>query len=220
MRRPTDSSKLAPAALLVVAAIFFTVALVGAFTVDPTRPPEALRDESGSKPNPGDVPLPETTLWWKALESAADQDPFQTNRRRTPSYRLLGERGQVEVSEPMPPPPPPPSFEVIGTVVTPTGGSVLVQTEGGSSYIVMQGQDMEGYRLEGVTLGGATFARVAGPHHSVHLAVVPPGERGSSARCGGVVGDGDGCPHRPARLMSPEEGLTRWIGGAGPTVVF
>ena len=102
MRRPTDFSKLTPAVVLFGAALFFTVALVGAFTVDPTRPPEALRDESGSRPTPGDVPLPEPTLRWKALESAADQDPFQANRRRTPAYRLPGERGEIEVSAPMP----------------------------------------------------------------------------------------------------------------------
>ena len=239
MRYSMNLSRLLPAAVLSVAALLFTVALVRAFSVDPTRPSEdpavvSVSDDAGDarsetvvrsgssdggglvetgsrgpeleSPPSGRSSESVAPAGEGSLASAADQDPFRADRRRSAAYVLPGEWAPQEAPV-FRPPPPPPAFQVIGTIVEQdgSGGLVLVQDEKGEASIMTLGQISEGYRLTGIELSRAAFTSMLRPDRVLQLAVVPAEERvGASDE----EGQGNGRNRRG-------NGQGRWGGGRG-----
>jgi hypothetical protein len=126
-----------------------------------------------------ETPMAERPLTSDALALAADQDPFQPDRRRPQPYMLPGEAVEVRAPPPRPELPPPPDFRVLGTIVTANGGAALVQIENEPPRIVNRGEALQGYRLDRIELDAATLVN---RDRSLRLAVVPPEPREQNAR--------------------------------------
>jgi hypothetical protein len=90
-----------------------------------------------------------------ALALAADNDPFQQDRRR-PAERYVLPADRV-TEEPPPEPPPPPPFRIIGTALNAEGGLAVVQVEEMTPRVIALGEGMLGYTLESVDGESATL---------------------------------------------------------------
>lgn len=126
-----------------------------------------------------ETPVAERQLTSDALALAADQDPFQPDRRRPQPYMLPGEAVEVRAPAPRPELPPPPDFRVLGTIVTASGGAALVQVENEPPRIVNRGEALQGYRLDRIELDAATLVN---RDRSLRLAVTTPEPREENAR--------------------------------------
>jgi len=172
-------------AALLLAGTVFTRAWIGgqadspASAMAPETPPPATPVDPTDSTAPDD-PIEEL------LRLAAEQAPFDSERRPPPArYQLPDEVEPVAPAPaPVPEAPPAPPFRLLGTIAGTDGGVAVMEVEGSSAHVLLLGEELFGYRVSRIGPGSVTMT---GDGRSLSLSVPGPMATGAAeAEAGGA----------------------------------